>query len=56
MGKDKKITDEKYSKYFKEHKLIIGVKQKIKNNKFIKNGFPIPGNEDYFPRIIRKDI
>ena len=48
MGEDKKITDEKYSKYFKENNSILGVKQIIKNNKFIINGFPIPGTKELF--------
>ena len=50
MGEDKKITDEKYSKYFKEKDSIIGVKQIIKNNNFIINGFSIPGTEELFTK------
>ena len=50
MGEDKKITDEKYSKYFKEKNSILGVKQIIKKNKFIINGFPIPGTEELFSK------
>ena len=50
MGDDKKIIDEKYSNYFKENNSILGVKQIIKNNKFIINGFPIPGNEELFSK------
>ena len=50
MGNDKKIIDEKYSNYFKENNSILGVKQIIKNNKFIINGFPIPGNEELFSK------
>lgn len=50
MGEDKKITDEKYSKYFKEKDSTIGLKQIIKNNKFIINGFPIPGTKELFTK------
>ena len=48
MGEDKTITDEKYSKYFKENESTLGVKQIIKDNKFNINGFPIPGTEELF--------
>ncbi len=50
MGEDRKITDEKYSKYFKENDSILGVKQIIKNNNFIINGFPIPGTKEIFSK------
>ena len=35
MDKDGKITDEQYNKYFKSNNSIEGVKEIIKNNKFL---------------------